>query len=249
MPPRRNVQLINISCVVASVATTTPAFAFVPITSNQVLTLDRRSWANSHASPRLAALAANIGTVDGSSLAGLFSVGIEDERPSSEMANIDDATPADSTTESSLSSSLSSSNGRSNEISSDGEVTEAQLLARTLETLDWPKILEALANEATTTLGRRLASQLELAPSLEAAQQQYAAVREAGTVARRGAIIFHERLPFSLPCVFVLLLAMYFEQVLDALPPIRSAMDAEAELAMVSSGQVILLSSNICFHR
>jgi hypothetical protein len=174
MMPRFYVRLISVGFM-AMTATTTSALSFG---QSQAAALDRRSWVNSQGHPRLAVLAANTGTVDGASLAGLFSVGVDDERPSSEMANIECVAPTRSPSD----SSPSSSNDSSNEISSDGEVTEAQLLARTLDTLDWPKILEALANEATTTLGRRLASKLELAPSLAAAQQQYAAVREAGTV-------------------------------------------------------------------
>jgi hypothetical protein len=113
----------------------------------------------------------------------LFSTGVDDERPSSAIAHLENLVPAGKSRTSSSSSTVGSSSSSSSSSSSgDGEVTEAQLLARTLETLDWPKVLEALAKEATTTLGRRQAAQLELASSLAQAQQQYAAVREAGTV-------------------------------------------------------------------
>jgi hypothetical protein len=112
----------------------------------------------------------------------LFSTGVDDERPSSAIAHLENLVPAGKSRTSSSSTVGSSSSSSSSSSSGDGEVTEAQLLARTLETLDWPKVLEALAKEATTTLGRRQAAQLELASSLAQAQQQYAAVREAGTV-------------------------------------------------------------------
>eukprot|EP00613_Pedinella_sp_CCMP2098_P068397 CAMPEP_0171903292 /NCGR_PEP_ID=MMETSP0993-20121228/2818_1 /TAXON_ID=483369 /ORGANISM="non described non described, Strain CCMP2098" /LENGTH=222 /DNA_ID=CAMNT_0012533451 /DNA_START=67 /DNA_END=732 /DNA_ORIENTATION=+ len=59
-------------------------------------------------------------------------------------------------------------------------VTEAQLLERTIQTLDWPRVLEALEHEAATVRGRRCAASLELLESRAACEEAYQAVREAG---------------------------------------------------------------------
>ena len=62
------------------------------------------------------------------------------------------------------------------------DISEAELVERTFSTLDWPRVLEALEDEATTTRGKHNANTLELASSQGEAVNQYAAVREAGTV-------------------------------------------------------------------
>ena len=72
---------------------------------------------------------------------------------------------------------VSSGQGATREVQ-DGTVSESDLYNRTLETLDWHRVLEALELEAVTARGRLWARNLVLADSAEKAREAYAAVAE-----------------------------------------------------------------------